>query len=169
MKDASFEDFFGTIRAVAGGAEVLPPALTNSLFSQIAMRAAGGSKAQVLEAVRLTSRERQVIDLLGEGLSNKRSRLGCTSRFTRSRATCTTSWRSWRCTAASRWPPSRTLEEVRETHIHNSSPRTRSFERVPDWSARAIVMPLPLHHIPIRVLLDQRPPTEPSAGERHFL
>jgi DNA-binding NarL/FixJ family response regulator len=28
-------------------------------------------KARVLEAVRLTSRERQVIDLLGEGLSNK--------------------------------------------------------------------------------------------------
>ena len=56
---------------MAGGAEVLPPALTNSLFSQIAMRAAGGNKARVLEAVRLTSRERQVIDLLGEGLSNK--------------------------------------------------------------------------------------------------
>lgn len=71
MKDASFEDFFGTIRAVARGAEVLPPALTNSLFSQIARNVAGGSKAQLLEAVRLTTRERQVIDLLGEGLSNK--------------------------------------------------------------------------------------------------
>ena len=32
MKDASFEDFFATIRAVARGAEVLPPALTTSLF-----------------------------------------------------------------------------------------------------------------------------------------
>jgi DNA-binding NarL/FixJ family response regulator len=71
MKDASFEDFFATIRAVAGGAEVLPAALTNSLFSQIARNAAGGSKTRVLEAVRLTNRERQVIDLLGEGLSNK--------------------------------------------------------------------------------------------------
>jgi len=71
MKDASFEDFFETIRAVAAGAQVLPPALTNSLFSQIARNAAGGSKARVLEAVRLTNRERQVIDLLGEGLSNK--------------------------------------------------------------------------------------------------
>jgi len=71
MKDASFEDFFSTIRAVAAGAEILPPALTNSLFSQIARNAAGGSKARVLEAVRLTNRERQVIDLLGEGLSNK--------------------------------------------------------------------------------------------------
>ncbi|MEO8636846.1 MAG: response regulator transcription factor [Gemmatimonadales bacterium] len=70
MKDASFEEFFATIRAVAGGAEVLPRELTNSLFSQIA-RNSGSNKARVLEAVRLTGRERQIIDLLGEGLSNK--------------------------------------------------------------------------------------------------
>jgi DNA-binding NarL/FixJ family response regulator len=71
MKDASFEDFFTTIRAVAGGAEVLPTELTNTLFAQIARNAAAGSKAKVLESVRLTNRERQVIDLLAEGLSNK--------------------------------------------------------------------------------------------------
>jgi DNA-binding NarL/FixJ family response regulator len=71
MKDASFEEFFATIRAVAGGAEVLPTALTNTLFAQIARNAAVGSKATVLESVRLTNRERQVIDLLAEGLSNK--------------------------------------------------------------------------------------------------
>lgn len=71
MKEASFEEFFATIRAVAAGGEVLPQALTNSLFSQIARNAAGGSKTRILEAVRLTNRERQVIDLLGEGLSNK--------------------------------------------------------------------------------------------------
>lgn len=71
MKDASFEDFFSTIRAVAAGAEVLPQALTNSLFTQIAQNAVGSGKARVLDAVSLTNRERQVIDLLGEGLSNK--------------------------------------------------------------------------------------------------
>jgi len=72
MKDASFEEFFGTIRAVAKGAEVLPRALTNSLFSQIAAHAVnGGKSSRLLESVRLTGRERQVIDLLGEGLSNK--------------------------------------------------------------------------------------------------
>lgn len=71
MKDASFEEFFDTIRAVAAGAEVLPTALTNTLFAQIARNAVSGSKTKVLESVRLTSRERQVIDLLGEGLSNK--------------------------------------------------------------------------------------------------
>jgi DNA-binding NarL/FixJ family response regulator len=71
MKDASFQDFFATIRAVAGGAEVLPQALTNSLFTQIVKNVVGKSRARLLEGVRLTSRERQVIELLGEGLSNK--------------------------------------------------------------------------------------------------
>jgi len=71
MKDASFDDFFATIRAVAGGAEVLPPALTNSLFSQITRNLTVTHPTRVMETVRLTQRERQVIDLLGEGLSNK--------------------------------------------------------------------------------------------------
>jgi DNA-binding NarL/FixJ family response regulator len=71
MKDALFEDFVATIRAVAGGAEVLPQTLTNSLFSQIARTAVRGSKTRVMEAVRLTKQERQVIDLLSEGLSDK--------------------------------------------------------------------------------------------------
>ena len=46
MKDASFEDFFATIRAVAAGAEVLPQALTDSLFTQIALNALGGDQGQ---------------------------------------------------------------------------------------------------------------------------
>lgn len=71
MKDASFEDFFATIRSVALGAEVLPQALTNTLFTQIARNVSGVSQTRFLEAVRLTARERQVIELLGEGLSNK--------------------------------------------------------------------------------------------------
>lgn len=71
MKHASFEDFFTTIRAVASGKEVLPPELTTTLFSQIAKGAGTGPRARALESVRLTNRERQVIDLLGEGLSNK--------------------------------------------------------------------------------------------------
>jgi DNA-binding NarL/FixJ family response regulator len=71
MKDASFDDFLNTIRAVADGADALPPQLTGSLFGQIACQAVRGGTAQVLESVRLTERERQVIDLIGEGLSNK--------------------------------------------------------------------------------------------------
>lgn len=71
MKDASFDEFFATIRAVARGAQVLPSQLTNSLFSQIALNAVGRKEPQLMDSVRLTVRERQVIDLLGEGLSNK--------------------------------------------------------------------------------------------------
>jgi DNA-binding NarL/FixJ family response regulator len=41
------------------------------LFSQIVRNAAVKDKARVIDSVRLTTRERQVIDLLGEGLSNK--------------------------------------------------------------------------------------------------
>lgn len=73
MKDASFEEFFATIRAVAAGAEVLPRALTTSLFSQIVRNVPAGKAGKLgsLEYVRLTVRERQVVEHLGEGLSNK--------------------------------------------------------------------------------------------------
>jgi two-component system, NarL family, nitrate/nitrite response regulator NarL len=71
MKDASFDEFFATIRAVARGKQVLPSQLTNSLFTQIALNVAVKDKTKALDSVRLTARERQVIDLLGEGLSNK--------------------------------------------------------------------------------------------------
>ena len=36
MKDASFDDFVATVRAVAAGDKVLPARLTESLFAQIA-------------------------------------------------------------------------------------------------------------------------------------
>lgn len=71
MKHASFDDFFRTIRRVAGGAEVLPQALTNTLFSQITRNLPRGSIIRDLEGIRLTKREHEVVDLLGEGLSNK--------------------------------------------------------------------------------------------------
>ncbi len=71
LKDASFEEFLATIRSVAAGTKVLPPRMTESLFSQIAREVDGREPAQVLEDVRMTPREREVIDLIGEGLSNK--------------------------------------------------------------------------------------------------
>ena len=60
-----------TIRSVAAGHKVLPPRMTESLFSQIAKAADAQGHAQVLEDVRMTRREREVIELIGEGLSNK--------------------------------------------------------------------------------------------------
>ena len=71
LKDATFEDFVGTIRSVADGARVLPPRMTGSLFSQIAGEAVRRGSASALEAVRMTPREREVIALIAAGMSNK--------------------------------------------------------------------------------------------------
>ena len=71
LKDATFDEFVATIRSVAAGEKVLPPRMTDSLFSQIAKSANGRRHEDLLEDVRMTRREREVIDLIGEGLSNK--------------------------------------------------------------------------------------------------
>jgi DNA-binding NarL/FixJ family response regulator len=71
LKDATFEDFLTTIRIVADGGKVLPPLLTKSLFSQIVEQATRKGKRIPLSSVKMTSREREVVDLIAEGLSNK--------------------------------------------------------------------------------------------------
>ena len=71
LKDATFEEFLATIRSVAGGAKVLPPRMTDSLFSQIVKSAVAREPAAVIADVRMTRREHEVVNLIGEGLSNK--------------------------------------------------------------------------------------------------
>jgi len=71
LKDATFEDFVGTIRSVAEGDSVLPRSLTGSLFSQIVEKVVGEGKVGLVESVRMTKREREVIELIAEGFSNK--------------------------------------------------------------------------------------------------
>jgi DNA-binding NarL/FixJ family response regulator len=71
LKDATLEDFVGTIRSVASGVRVLPPRMTGTLFSQIARAALDRGEEAALEAVRMTQREREVIALIAEGMSNK--------------------------------------------------------------------------------------------------
>lgn len=71
MKDATVNELVSTIRSVAQGAHVLPPQMTGTLFSQIAKDAVVRGRAEMLEAVRMTPREREVIDLIAEGLGNK--------------------------------------------------------------------------------------------------
>jgi DNA-binding NarL/FixJ family response regulator len=72
LKDASIADFLKTIRSVYQGYHVLPPHLTGSLFSQIVDHAINGSKpSAIVESVRLTKREKQVIELIAEGSTNK--------------------------------------------------------------------------------------------------
>ena len=71
LKDATLEDFVGTIRSVASGARVLPPRMTGTLFSQIARAAVARGADAALEEVRMTPRERDVIALIAAGMSNK--------------------------------------------------------------------------------------------------
>ncbi|MDP3150837.1 MAG: response regulator transcription factor [Ignavibacteria bacterium] len=71
LKDASLNDFLITIRAVAEGSTVLPSLLVNSLFSQIVDHAVLEGKTTLKEAVMMTKREREVISLLSEGMSNR--------------------------------------------------------------------------------------------------
>jgi DNA-binding NarL/FixJ family response regulator len=71
LKDASLNDFLITIRSVADGSTILPPLLVDSLFSQIVEHAVKDGKTQLKDAVRMTVRERDVIRLLGDGMTNK--------------------------------------------------------------------------------------------------
>ena len=71
LKDATLNDFLITIKAVAEGAKVLPPTLTDSLFSQIVEYAMKGGKVKLKEAIMMTKREREVIEHVADGLSNK--------------------------------------------------------------------------------------------------
>ena len=71
VKDATVEDFVKTIRSVAEGANVVPASLTGTLLSHIADQAVIRSMPGVAEAVRMTKREREIMDLIAEGLSNK--------------------------------------------------------------------------------------------------
>lgn len=71
LKDASLNDFLITIRTVAEGSTVLPPLLVDSLFSQIVDHAVREGKSELKKAVQMTKREREVIGLLSDGMSNK--------------------------------------------------------------------------------------------------
>jgi len=72
LKDISVAEFLKTIRSVFEGAQVLPPHLTGSLFTQIVENAINGLPPRIItESVRMTKRERQVIELIADGSTNK--------------------------------------------------------------------------------------------------
>jgi len=71
LKDATIDVFIATILAVANGQSVLPPLMTGTLFSHVAAQARARGRRGAKAAVRMTARERQVIGLIADGLSNK--------------------------------------------------------------------------------------------------
>jgi DNA-binding NarL/FixJ family response regulator len=71
LKDATVKEFIGTIRSVAQGVKILPPSLTDSLFSHVLELALKKGEGKITNAVRMTKREREIIVLITDGLSNK--------------------------------------------------------------------------------------------------
>jgi DNA-binding NarL/FixJ family response regulator len=71
LKSASWQDYVATIRAVASGEKVLPAVLTASLFTQIVESALTSGRGIPDSAIQLTNREREIVDLIADGLSNK--------------------------------------------------------------------------------------------------
>jgi two-component system nitrate/nitrite response regulator NarL len=70
LKDASIRELVASIGAIAAGRKVLPAALAATLFGQIVVdvhRKCGASLADV----KMTNREREIVDLIAGGLSNK--------------------------------------------------------------------------------------------------
>lgn len=71
LKDATLDEFINTIRTVADGEKVLPNHLTESLFSQIVENAIKNGKIKLKDTVRMTKREKEVIELVSNALTNK--------------------------------------------------------------------------------------------------
>ena len=71
LKDAKVKEFLKTISVVAKGKKVLPSNITNSLFTQIIERALRDRKSDLNQAVKMSKREKEVIELIADGLSNK--------------------------------------------------------------------------------------------------
>lgn len=72
MKNDSMSEFLKTIRAVHAGEKVLPPSAAGSLFSQImdyGIKEMGPKK--LVQSVRMTNREKEIVQLIAEGLANK--------------------------------------------------------------------------------------------------
>ena len=71
LKDATGHEIAATIRRVVGGAPALPRVVGGLLFSHVASQSRGLLRRETAAHARLTRREREVIELIADGLSNK--------------------------------------------------------------------------------------------------
>lgn len=71
LKDASAMEVARTIRAVAGGEAVCPPALSAVLFRAISRQGYSSSTSALGSELGLSRREQQLVELLRERLTNK--------------------------------------------------------------------------------------------------
>jgi DNA-binding NarL/FixJ family response regulator len=70
VKDTEPAELVRAVRAVAGGDALLSPGVTRRLIGEFANRSRGTNAPAAQELSRLTEREREIVALVGEGLSN---------------------------------------------------------------------------------------------------
>ena len=71
LKNATLAEFLKSVQLVARGEKVLPPILTGSLFTHVVELGLKKGKEEMTRAVRMTKRERQIVFLIADALSNK--------------------------------------------------------------------------------------------------
>lgn len=71
MKNSSPQGIISTIKRVDNGSTVLPPSLINQLFSQVVAHSHRRVNINFKENDSMTNRESEVMQYLGDGLSNK--------------------------------------------------------------------------------------------------
>jgi DNA-binding NarL/FixJ family response regulator len=70
-KDATLVELVSTLRSAAAGRSVLPSMYAETIFSHIAGQVGSRAPDKGLDGTRMTRREREVLELIGQGLSNK--------------------------------------------------------------------------------------------------
>ena len=71
LKNATLDEFLTTIRAVAEGVKVLPPQQKDSLFMHIIEHAIKSGKTKLIDAVKMTKQEKEILALISDGNTNK--------------------------------------------------------------------------------------------------
>lgn len=72
LKNVTPGEFLNTIRAVAEGVKVLPPQLKESLFSRIIEYSVKKGKKKLINAVKMTKQEKEILLLVSDGLTNNK-------------------------------------------------------------------------------------------------
>ena len=71
LKNATLDEFITTIRAVAEGVKVLPPQQNDSLFMHIIEHAIKSGNTKLIDAVKMTKQEKEILVLISDGNTNK--------------------------------------------------------------------------------------------------